>query len=207
MPAQQREKYQLLGVEVDFFVAPEQAGVVDALAANELDLAYLDSLAYVQAKGRFAFGDVSPTSNNLPPRIMLVEAGAACPAGEPWSCTALAEGRRTGGHYATARAVLNGDADAGGVELRVLRRLKREGDIHRTASEWSKPAGHGLLPWVTRSRIGAAAPEAITTAFQSIDNSRLLDLLHAQCYARVTAGAYEPIRTQATRLSLVAAPR
>nr|MDQ3611004.1 PhnD/SsuA/transferrin family substrate-binding protein [Actinomycetota bacterium] len=39
-----------LGVEVELFVAPSYAGVVTALAAGQLDIAYLGGLTYAQAE-------------------------------------------------------------------------------------------------------------------------------------------------------------
>jgi phosphonate transport system substrate-binding protein len=57
-PEQQRATYapfgeelgRSLGVEVELFVAPSYAGVVTALAAGQLDVAYLGGLTYVQAE-------------------------------------------------------------------------------------------------------------------------------------------------------------
>lgn len=44
------ELSRLLGVEVELFVAPSYAGVVTALAAGQLDVAYLGGLTYAQAE-------------------------------------------------------------------------------------------------------------------------------------------------------------
>lgn len=44
------ELARVLGVEVELFVAPSYAGVVTALAAGRLDVAYLGGLTYVQAE-------------------------------------------------------------------------------------------------------------------------------------------------------------
>lgn len=57
-PERQRAAYapfsdalgRALGVEVELFVAPSYAGVVTALAAGKLDVAYLGGLTYVQAE-------------------------------------------------------------------------------------------------------------------------------------------------------------
>lgn len=43
-----------LGVEVEFFVAPSYSGVVTALAAGQLDIAYLGGLTYAQAEKQVA---------------------------------------------------------------------------------------------------------------------------------------------------------
>jgi phosphonate transport system substrate-binding protein len=57
-PEEQRATYvpfgdvlgRSLGVDVELFVAPSYAGVVTALAAGQLDVAYLGGLTYVQAE-------------------------------------------------------------------------------------------------------------------------------------------------------------
>lgn len=59
-PEQQRATYApfgealggALGVQVELFVAPTYAGVVTALAAGQLDVAYLGGLTYVQAEAQ-----------------------------------------------------------------------------------------------------------------------------------------------------------
>ena len=64
-PDEQRARYQplgdylseTLGVEVELFVAPDYAGVVTALASNQLDVAYLGGLTYLQAREQV---DVQP---------------------------------------------------------------------------------------------------------------------------------------------------
>jgi phosphonate transport system substrate-binding protein len=81
------------------------------------------------AKGRFAFGDVSSTSGSAYPRIMLAEAGAECSTTVMDRCPPLSAISFTGGHDATAQAVLNGSADAGGLEVRIMHRLERDGHI------------------------------------------------------------------------------
>lgn len=48
------ELTRLLGVKVELFVAPSYAGVVTALAARRLDVAYLGALTYVQAEKQVA---------------------------------------------------------------------------------------------------------------------------------------------------------
>lgn len=50
------EKYleEKLGMEVEFFVANNYAGVVEAMASSKLDMAYFGGLTYVQARKRAA---------------------------------------------------------------------------------------------------------------------------------------------------------
>ena len=67
-------------------------------------------------------------SRSLYPRIMLVDAGANCDTKEMTKCPPLKSVAYTGGHDAAAQAVINGSADAAGLELRILRRLEKQGD-------------------------------------------------------------------------------
>jgi hypothetical protein len=115
------------------------------------------------AKGRFAFGDVSSTSDNLPRGSCRPKREP--PVGEPWSCTAIAESRRTGGHYACCT----------GSNVRAT--------SHPTRSGWSKPARHGLYPG---SPVAGSAPQhrKPSPRRSSPLTTWLLDLLHAQGYAR-----------------------
>jgi phosphonate transport system substrate-binding protein len=53
-----------LGVRVELFVAPSYAGVVTALAAGRLDLAYLGGLTYVQAERQV---DLTPLVTEVDP--------------------------------------------------------------------------------------------------------------------------------------------
>jgi phosphonate transport system substrate-binding protein len=254
-PDQQRAKYQpfadyigrRLGVDVKLFVAADYAGVVVALAGEQIDVAYLGGLTYVQAEqqvaltplvteidsetgtpqyvsaivvrqespytdlrrdivaaGRsFAFGDVSSTSGSLYPRIMLTEAGAQCSPQRVDECPPLSRASFSGGHDATAQAVLSGQVDAGGLELRILHRLEKEGKV---------PAGRLRViaqrrvqgyPWVIRATLGAGARQALTDAFTAIDDPQLLDLMRARRYVPVTPSDYDEIRRKATELGLL----
>ena len=157
----------------------------------------------VEAGKSFAFGDVSSTSGSLYPRIMLTEAGARCDPQHLDRCPPLRAVRFTGGHDAAAQAVLSGQVDAGGLELRIMHRLEREGAI---------PAGRLRViaqrevqgyPWVIRGALGDRAAQAVTGAFTAIRDPQLLDLLRARSYVPVTDADYQEIREQARRLGLL----
>jgi phosphonate transport system substrate-binding protein len=254
-PDRQRAQYepfraylaQTLDVDVELFVATDYAGVVSALAANKLDVAYLGGLTYVQAeqqvkltplvteidrethtreylsaiivrddapyrsvndlltaRASFAFGDVSSTSGSLYPHVMLAEAGARCSADDPGSCPPLSKTTFTGGHDATAQAVLGRSVDAGGLELRILHRLERDGSVPKGMLRVI--ATHKVMgyPWVVRQALGDDAHAALVRAFTSIGDPRLLDLMRAERYVPVTAGDYQEVRQEATRFGLVA---
>lgn len=255
-PDRQRARYAALGehlegalgVNVELFVASDYAGVVTALAADRLDVAYLGGLTYLQAGEQvgleplvteidretgttryvsaivvpadsphdelsdllatgatMAFGDVSSTSGSLYPRVMLVDAGAACSTTQLQSCPPLGAISFTGGHDAAAQAVLAGQADAAGLELRILRRLEHEGVVPRGALRVLAAAEVEGYPWVARSALGADAHDAVTAAFTAIDDAGLLDLLRAQRYVEVDAADYDDMRERAMALGLLGA--
>ncbi|HEU5160901.1 MAG TPA: phosphate/phosphite/phosphonate ABC transporter substrate-binding protein [Streptosporangiaceae bacterium] len=161
----------------------------------------------VAARGRFAFGDPSSTSGSLYPRFMLRQAGARCDARDISRCPPLEKVTFTGGHDATAQAVYNGSADAGGIELRILHRLERQGTVPKGALrvvESHKVMGY---PWVAREGLGQSARDAIVRAFTSITDPALLDLMRAQRYVPVSAADYGEIRTLAANLGLLTRSR
>jgi phosphonate transport system substrate-binding protein len=235
-----------LGTEVELFVATNYAGVVSALVSEQVDVAYLGGLTYVQAEaqtditplvtevdretqttrylaaivvkadsplqsvedllrsgGSFAFGDVSSTSGSLYPRIMLTEAGAECSAERIEECPPLREVTFTGGHDATAQAVVAGSVDAGGRELRILHRLEAEGSVDEGALRPIATREVMGYPWVARTALGDEALETIQDAFMAIDDPDLLGLLRAESYEPVTAADYDEVRTQAAELGLL----
>jgi phosphonate transport system substrate-binding protein len=257
-PEKQRAQYEpfrqylkkQLGREVELFVATDYAGVVTALIAHKIDVAYLGGLTYVQAaqqdditplvteidsetgareylsavvvkstssfsstkdvvaaRGRFAFGDPSSTSGSLYPRVMLTRAGARCDARDISRCPPLEKVTFTGGHDATAQAVHNGSAEAGGIELRILHRLERQGTVPKGALrvvETHKVMGY---PWVAREGLDRPARDAIVRAFTSITDPALLDLLRAKRYVPVSAADYAEVRTFAADLGLLTPAR
>ncbi|MFC6020249.1 phosphate/phosphite/phosphonate ABC transporter substrate-binding protein [Plantactinospora solaniradicis] len=254
-PEKQRAQYEplrehltgILGVEVELFVANNYAGVVAALVAKQVDVAYLGGLTYAQAveqssgitplvteideetgtpryyaavvvpaasaaktvqdvvaaKGRFAFGDVSSTSGSLYPRMMITEAGAQCRADELDVCPPLRTVTFTGGHDATAQAVFTGAVEAGGLELRILHRLERQGTIPAGALRVVGQREVMGYPWVARDGLDAAARQKVTDAFTGITDPELLALMRAKSYVTVSPGDYTEVRENATRLGLV----
>lgn len=254
-PEKQRAQYEplrdylagQLKVDVELFVADNYAGVVAALVAGQVDVAYLGGLTYAQAQeqakgvvplvtevdqetgtprymsavvvqdksahrsvgdvvtasGRFAFGDVSSTSGSLYPRMMLVSAGAKCDKGDLKKCPPLKTVTFTGGHDATAQSVLNGTADAGGIELRILHRLEKQGTIAPGALRVVGQREVMGYPWVARSGLSEEARTAVTDAFTAISDSKLLDLLRAKSFVKVTSADYEEVRSNASTLGLL----
>lgn len=235
-----------LGVEVELFVAPSYAGVVTALAAGQLDIAYLGGLTYAQAEkqveltplvtevdrdtgtsrylsaivvpaasaaqtpedvvaagGSVAFGDPSSTSGSLYPRLMIEAAGARCSATSLESCPPLSSVSFTGGHDATALAVAGGRADAGGLELRVLRRIESQNVVPPGALRVVQTREVMGYPWVGRTALGAEPLDQVRQAFLGLTDPKLLDLLRAKSYVAVTPGDYDEVRREAARLGLL----
>jgi phosphonate transport system substrate-binding protein len=159
----------------------------------------------VDAGRTFAFGDVSSTSGSLYPRIMLDAAGARCSPRKVDECPPLRRVTFTGGHDATAAAVLGGQVDAGGIELRILHRLEREGKVPKGALRVIEQREVIGYPWVARTDLGRPAHESIVKAFTALSDAKLLELMRAKSYTPVTAADYAEVRNEAQRLGLVGA--
>lgn len=87
-------------------------------------------------KGKtFAFGDRFSTQGHIIPRKMLEDSGV--------TVKALKSYVFTGSHANTARAVLNGEYDAGGIQDTLAKRLVSEGKIRILAT--SKPYPSSLI--------------------------------------------------------------
>jgi phosphonate transport system substrate-binding protein len=157
----------------------------------------------VAAGATFAFGDVSSTSGSLYPRIMLVDAGVDCDARRIDQCPPLERVYFTGGHDAAALAVLGGEADAAGLELRILHRMEREGTVEEGSLRIIEEREVEGYPWVMRTALGEDAAARVTDAFLAIDDPELLDLLRALRYEPVTAEDYQEIRQRGAELGLV----
>jgi phosphonate transport system substrate-binding protein len=198
--AEQQVALTPLVTEVDHETGTEK--YLSAIVVRD-DSPYATVADLVAAGGTFAFGDVSSTSGSLSPRMMLVDAGVECDARRVDQCPPLARVYFTGGHDAAALAVLGGEADAAGLELRILHRMEREGTVEPGALRVIEQREVQGYPWVMRTALGAQAAAQVTDAFVAIDDPALLDLLRAQRYEPVVAGDYDEIRQRAAELGLL----
>lgn len=249
-PDKQKAKYEpfraylekKLGMPVELFVATNYAGVVQAMVAGKLDMAYFGGLTYAQAleqtpiepivtevdretgtteywsliiaradsninaladlKGKtFAFGDPSSTSGSLYPRLMLVDAGYE------WKddFKPLKQVIYTGGHDATAQAVVTGKVDSGGIEGRILNKLIKEGKVDGSALKTVEKRLVQGYPWCVPSNLDPALRKKLVKAFEEINDPVLLDLMRAQRYVEVGPKDYEEIRSKAKAVGLVKA--
>ncbi len=149
-------------------------------------------------KGKlFAFGDINSTSGSLYPRLMLEKAGIT-----DFESPELFI--YSGGHDATALAVQNGTVAAAGLEERILHRQIDRGTIDpdtiRIVERSDPIEGY---PWVVRESLDQKMVQKITSAFLSMQDKQLLELMRAERYERVDASDYDYIREQAMRLGLV----
>ena len=145
----------------------------------------------------FAFGSPNSTSGSLYPAIMLQDAGIDYR-------TDLAEFTYTGGHDATAQAVMNGGVNGGGLEDRILYDLIDKGDVEEDSvhiiGESDPVEGY---PWVARNALSDDLKEQITQAFLGMEDPVLLDLLRAESYARVEPEDYDYVEEKARELDLL----
>ncbi len=158
----------------------------------------IDSLK--DLKGRtFAFGDPSSTSGSLYPRIMLVEAGY------DWKneFAPIKQVVYTGGHDATAEAVVTGKVDAGGIEGRILNKLIKEGKVDGSLLKTVAKSSVLGYPWCVRKDLDPKLKKKIVDAFKAIDDPTLLDLMRAKSYVEVNEDDYTYIRNKAKELGLV----
>lgn len=151
----------------------------------------------------FAFGDPSSTSGSLYPRIMLAEAGFKNDPAKLDEMPPLAKVLFSGGHDATAEAVVSGKVDAGGIEGRVLARLEKEGKVDASqVIVLGKTLVQGY-PWCVRASMDPVLRDRIVDAFLAIDDPALLDLMRAKRYVRTSVTDYDEIRQQAAALGLL----
>jgi phosphonate transport system substrate-binding protein len=198
--AEQQVKLAPLVTEID-----RETGTPEYLSAIVVrkDSPYQSVNDLLDARASFAFGDVSSTSGSLYPHVMLAEAGARCSPEDPASCPPLSKTTFTGGHDATAQAVLGGSVDGGGLELRILHRMERDGSVPKGALRVIATRKVMGYPWVVRQALGEETHAALVRAFTSITDPKLLDLLRAKRYVPVTASDYQEVRQMAAKFGLV----
>jgi phosphonate transport system substrate-binding protein len=189
-----------LVTEIDALTGTQQ---YDSAIVVADDSRYEATADLLEDQASFAFGDPASTSGSLYPRIMLTDAGVECDTTTLTDCPPLSEVTFTGGHDATAQAVLSGKVDAGGLELRILRALEKDGAVPEGELRVIETARVQGYPWVARTDLGDEAHEEIVNAFTSIDDAALLELLRAESYVAVTDDDYAEVREQATNLGLL----
>jgi len=227
---------QATGAKVDLSVPMNYAAVVEALAADQVDIAYLGGFTYVQASRRagvrplvqrerdrsfhslfitaeaspirsladlkghsFAFGDVNSTSGHLMPEFYMRREGA-----DP---EVIAKAIYTGGHDATALAVMNGKIDAGALDEAVFQRMTKDGKLTGVRVFYTTPAFVDYV-WVARKGLDPESANAFARAFLKLDpadarHKQILDLLSADRYVEADDASYEKLREAARQAGLL----
>lgn len=151
----------------------------------------------------FAFGDPGSTSGSLFPRIMLVAAGFKNNPDKLDSMPPMKQIIFSGGHDATAEAIIGGKVDAGGLEGRVLNRLTKEGKVDGNQLRVIDKQLVMGYPWVVPKSIDPKLKKQLIDAFLAMSDAKLLDLMRAVRYEPVSAGDYKYVREQSYELGLV----
>jgi phosphonate transport system substrate-binding protein len=224
------------GAKVDLNVPMNYAAVVEALVNDQVDIAYLGGFTYVQASQRagvrplvqrdrdrsfhslfitaeaspiqgladlkgktFAFGDVNSTSGHLMPEFYMREQGV-----DP---DVIAKAIYTGGHDATALAVMNRKVDAGAVDEAVFQRMTAEGKLAGVRVFYTTPAFVDYV-WVARKGLDPESAKAFSRSFLQLDPANpqhkpLLDLLAANRYVEADDASYDKLREAARQAGLL----
>ena len=229
---------QATGAKVELTIPLNYAAVVEAFGADKVDIAYFGGFTYVQARKRFsaqplvqrdrdlafhslfitqadspinslldlaghsfAFGDVNSTSGHLMPEYFMREAGV-----EP---NVISGAIYTGGHDATALAVINKKVDAGALDEAVYGRLIKDGklDAAKLKVFYTTPPFFDYV-WAARKALDPALADAFRRAMLALDASNpqhkpVLDVLQAAHYVPADDASYEKLRQAALAAGLL----
>jgi phosphonate transport system substrate-binding protein len=226
------------GARVELTIPLNYAAVVEAFGAGKVDIAYFGGFTYVQAHKRFdarplvqrdrdqafhsllitqadspigaladlagkqlAFGDVNSTSGHLMPAYFLAKANV-----DP----AVIKGAiYTGGHDATALAVVNHKVDAGALDEAVYEKLVKDGklDAAKLKVFYTTPPFFDYV-WAARPALDAQLADKFARAMLALDGrdpaqQKVLDLLQAKHYVAASDANYAPLREAATAAGLL----
>jgi phosphonate transport system substrate-binding protein len=220
------------GAKIELTVPTNYAAAVEAIVSDQVDIAYLGGFTYVQASKRagvlplvqrdrdqnfhslfitqadsnisnltdlkghtFAFGDVNSTSGHLMPEYFMRESKV-----DP---DVIARAIYSGGHDATALAVVNKKVDAGALDEAVYQRMVKDGKIDPSKVKvfYTTPPFYDYI-WVARKGLDQKLAEGFATAFLKLNandptHKPVLDLLSATKYVRATDNSYDKLRQAA----------
>jgi phosphonate transport system substrate-binding protein len=147
-------------------------------------------------KGKImAYGDQASTSSHLTPRAHLLKAGLK--ANTDYKAVYV------GAHDAVAKAVQNGNAQAGGLSRPIWNSLVERKLIDTTkvvAIEDTRPIPQ--YPWTMRSDLNPALKEKIRQAFYELTDADLLKKFKAEGFAPITDKDYDGLRETAKILNV-----
>jgi phosphonate transport system substrate-binding protein len=142
-----------------------------------------------------AFGDLASTSSHLVPRALLLEHGLILDRDY--------HAHYVGAHDAVAKAVQNGNAQAGALSRPIFESLVERGTIDakkiKVIAE-TKPIPQ--YPWTMRSNLDAALKDKIRQAFYALKDADILKKFKAQGFAPIADKDYDPLRDTAKILKL-----
>lgn len=142
-----------------------------------------------------AFGDPASTSSHLVPRAMMLDHGLASERDY--------KPHYVGAHDAVAKAVQNGNAEAGALSRPIYDSLVERGIIDpkkvKVIAE-TKPIPQ--YPWTMRSNLDPQLKEKVRQAFYNLKEADILKKFKAQGFAPITDKAYDPLRDTAKILNL-----
>ena len=229
---------QATGARIELTIPLNYAAVVEAFGADKVDIAYFGGFTYVQASKRFgaqplvqrdrdqafhslfitqtdspinsladlagksfAFGDVNSTSGHLMPEYFLRKASV-----DP---DVIARAIYSGGHDATALAVVNKKVDAGALDEAVYARLTKDGklDAAKLKVFYTSPPFFDYV-WAARKALDPALAGAFRKAMLALDaadpqHKPVLDLLQATRYVAADDASYDKLREAATTAGLL----
>lgn len=226
------------GAKVDLNIPTNYAAVVEAISNNQVDIAYLGGFTYVQASQRagvvplvqrerdqnfhslfitqpestinsladlkghtFAFGDVNSTSGHLMPEYFMREARV--------DEDVIAKAIYTGGHDATALAVVNKKMDAGAMDEAVYESMLKAGRLRGDQLKvfYKTPPFFDYV-WVARKGLDAQLLDAFSNALLKLNpndpaQKAVLELLGATKYVKADDASYNKLRQAAKDAGLM----
>lgn len=152
------------------------------------------SLADIKGKN-MAYGDQASTSSHLVPRSMLLENGLAAERDY--------KAHYVGAHDAVAKAVQNGNAQAGALSKPIFTSLIERGTIDpqkvKVIAE-TKPIPQ--YPWTMRSNLAPELKAKIRQTFYELKEADVLKKFKAQGFAPISDKDYDSLRETARLLNL-----
>jgi len=226
------------GAKVELTVPTNYAAVVEAIANDQVDIAYFGGFTYVQAsqragvmplvqrerdrnfhsvfitqpgsginslmdlKGRtFAFGDINSTSGHLMPEYFMRQNNVGMEV--------IANAVYTGGHDATALAVVNRKVDAGAMDEAVFEKMTKDGklDADKVRIFYTTPPFFDYV-WASRKGLDSQTAEKFSAALLKLSSGdaskkTILDLLNATTYHRANDSDYDNLRQAAREAGLM----
>src|SRR5260370_23497325 len=226
------------GAKVELTVPTNYAAVVEAVSSDRVDIAYFGGFTFVQASARagalplvqrerdqnfhslfitqpkssiqsikdlkgtsFCFGDVNSTSGHLMPAYFMQQQGV--------DHAVLDKAIYTGGHDATALAIVNGKVDAGAMDELVYGRMMKDGKLSESPIKvfYTTPPFFDYV-WAARKRLDPTIPKAFADSMLALDSGNaeqktILDLLSASKYVKAEDSGYAPMRQAAKDAGLL----